>query len=279
MAGRPPFFAFYPADFAGDINVEAMTTLQVGAYILLLCKAWQADPPASLPNDDAVLARLARLTPAEWSEAKAGVLSPFVLGADNRWHQKRLRKEFETAKAKSKKRAAAGAAGANARWRSDAIAMRLPCDDDGKPFSGSGSGSGSESGSGSSASGVGGAGGGAGPPVPFAPDIDLAQRWVFELKRRFRGMPADRVADAAAAFAELLRVGHQTEALRAAIEDPARDKNQTLPEFRVWLAKRQAPPGAAGGSLANRGYGSVAQRMAEQRQQRRHELEARNGQH
>ena len=123
---RPPFFAFYPADFAGDITVEAMTTLQVGAYILLLCKAWQADPPASLPNDDAVLARLARLTPAEWSEVKAGVLSPFSLGTDNRWHQKRLRQEYEKAKALIKDRAKAGRSGAQARWQTHGKRMAEP---------------------------------------------------------------------------------------------------------------------------------------------------------
>jgi uncharacterized protein YdaU (DUF1376 family) len=123
---RPRYFAFYPADFAGDINVEAMTTLQVGAYILLLCKAWQADPPASLPNDDAVLARLARLTPAEWSEAKAGVLSPFVLGTDDRWHQKRLRQEYETARALIRKRAKAGEVGASVRWQSHGNRMAEP---------------------------------------------------------------------------------------------------------------------------------------------------------
>jgi len=114
---RPHFFAFYPGDFAGDFNVEAMTTLQVGAYILLLCKAWQADPPASLPNDDAVLARFARLSPGDWAAAKAGVLAPFTLGTDNRWYQKRLRQEYEKARMLSRKREKAGEAGAAARWQ------------------------------------------------------------------------------------------------------------------------------------------------------------------
>lgn len=92
---RPPFFAFYPADFANDINVEAMSTLQVGAYILLLCKAWQSNPPASLPASDTVLARLARVDAETWQEIKAGVLVAFQLGEDGRLHNKRLRREFD----------------------------------------------------------------------------------------------------------------------------------------------------------------------------------------
>ena len=110
-----PHFAFYPKDFSADALVEAMSTLQVGAYILLLCKAWQADPPASLPNDDAVLARYARLSPAEWSAAKAGVLAPFRLGTDNRWHQKRLRQEYEHAVRVRKARSEAGKKGGRPR--------------------------------------------------------------------------------------------------------------------------------------------------------------------
>jgi uncharacterized protein YdaU (DUF1376 family) len=113
---RPPFFAFYPTDFASDINVEAMSTLQVGAYVLLLCKAWQAEPPASLPNDDQVLARLARVDAVTWAEIKLGVLAPFRLGTDGRLHSKRLRLEYDTAVEKMRARQERGQAAAAARW-------------------------------------------------------------------------------------------------------------------------------------------------------------------
>ena len=43
----PPYFPFYPDDFASDGKVEAMTTEEVGAYTLLLCKAWREDPPGA----------------------------------------------------------------------------------------------------------------------------------------------------------------------------------------------------------------------------------------
>ena len=114
---RPPFFAFYPADFANDINVEAMSTLQVGAYLLLLCKAWQSDPPASLPSDDVVLARLARVDSVTWAEIKTGVLAPFHVGADGRLHNKRLRLEYDKAARLLKSRRAAGSEGGKETWR------------------------------------------------------------------------------------------------------------------------------------------------------------------
>lgn len=110
-AMRPPFFAFYPADFANDINVEAMCTRAVGAYILLLCKAWQSDPPGSLPNNDQILARLARLDAADWAEVSAGVLACFELRTDGRWHQPRLRREYDKALAAMKAKKDAGRKG------------------------------------------------------------------------------------------------------------------------------------------------------------------------
>lgn len=113
---RPPYFAFYPADFANDIKVESMSTLQVGAYILLLCKAWQSDPPATLPSDDAVLARLARVELAVWTEIKPVVLDAFRIGADGRLMNKRLRAEFDKASRLIRDRRKASQLGNGARW-------------------------------------------------------------------------------------------------------------------------------------------------------------------
>lgn len=110
-ADRPDYFAFYPSDFTDDIKVEAMTAEQVGAYILLLCKAWQSDPPATLPADDRVLAKLARVSAETWDRIKAGVLAPFspfssggpeeVLSTpEQRLVQKRLAAEYDKASRK-----------------------------------------------------------------------------------------------------------------------------------------------------------------------------------
>ena len=113
---KPIFFAFYPKDFADDIDVCSMSTLAVGAYILLLCKSWQSDPPCSLPNDDQILARLARLDAVSWAEVRSGVLSPFTMEADgSRWHQKRLRTEYNKAVAAMKQRSERARKGGQAK--------------------------------------------------------------------------------------------------------------------------------------------------------------------
>lgn len=114
--GHPPYFPFYPDDFASDGDVEAMSTAQVGAYMLLLCKAWREEPVGSVPDDDRRLARWARMTPEEWSEAKSAVLAPFALRTDGRWHQPRMEREFMKLRESSRRRAEAGAVGAEKRW-------------------------------------------------------------------------------------------------------------------------------------------------------------------
>ncbi len=55
---KAPAFQFYPCDFIADLNVQLMTTTQVGAYILLLCHDWSSD---GLPDDPEDLALLARM--------------------------------------------------------------------------------------------------------------------------------------------------------------------------------------------------------------------------
>lgn len=114
---HPPAFQLYVNDFASDSKVEAMTTEGVGAYILLLCKAWREEPPGTLPDDDNVLARWARMPVDRWTEIRSAVLAPFTLGNDSRWHQKRMRREYSELIKRRRVREMAGAAGAKARWQ------------------------------------------------------------------------------------------------------------------------------------------------------------------
>jgi uncharacterized phage protein (TIGR02220 family) len=111
-----PYFPLYVNDFASSGRVEAMTTTAVGAYILLLCKAWHEKPPASVPNNDSILARWARLNEAEWAICKPLVLSAFTLRKDNRWHQKRLREEYDKLQRYFQTRSNSGKKGAENRW-------------------------------------------------------------------------------------------------------------------------------------------------------------------
>ena len=57
---KPIWFPFYVNDFLSSSKVALLTTEEIGAYILLLCHAWQ-DPHCSLPDDNACLAKLGRI--------------------------------------------------------------------------------------------------------------------------------------------------------------------------------------------------------------------------
>lgn len=122
---------FYVKDFSCDGVVEAMSTEAVGAYILLLCKAWYENPPGSIPNDDQVLARWARTDATRWAECRAAVLAAFTLGGDGRFHQKRLRLEFDKQRANSSKRSEAGEKGAQSRWQTHGKRIAMPMANDG----------------------------------------------------------------------------------------------------------------------------------------------------
>lgn len=94
MSKPLPYFPFYVADFACDGKVEGMSTQAVGAYILLLCKAWQETPPGSIPDDDSVLAKWSRLSPDQWSECRPSVVAAFRRHTDGRFYQKRMVDEY-----------------------------------------------------------------------------------------------------------------------------------------------------------------------------------------
>ncbi len=120
-ATHPPAFLFYPDDFSSDGKVEAMTTEEVGAYMLLLCKSWREKPPASIPDNDSLLARWARLPLDRWLVCKPGVLAAFSFGTDLRWHQKRLRREYDKLLALRRERSRA----AKTRWGKEIDAHAL----------------------------------------------------------------------------------------------------------------------------------------------------------
>lgn len=60
MKGKFPAFQFYPDAWLSSTAVSLMTPAEEGAYIRLLCHAWQSDD-CGLPDDDEALASLSRL--------------------------------------------------------------------------------------------------------------------------------------------------------------------------------------------------------------------------
>lgn len=63
---RSPAFQAYPADFLASPKTAAMTTEEIGCYWLLLCYGWL---DGSLPDDEAFLARLTRMSRARFAKA------------------------------------------------------------------------------------------------------------------------------------------------------------------------------------------------------------------
>jgi uncharacterized protein YdaU (DUF1376 family) len=90
-----------------------LTTEQHGAYFLLLLDYWKSGPP---PNDDAVLAQIARLSPAAWRKAKPALIVFFDI-EDGKLVQKRVEKERVRAAKNVEERSKAGKAGAAKRWQ------------------------------------------------------------------------------------------------------------------------------------------------------------------
>ena len=103
----------YVGDYLADTG--RLTTEQHGAYLLMLMDYWRSGP---LPDDDAALAQIARLSPERWKQQR-NTLSKFFNIDAGEWHHKRVDAEREKAeenRAFRKERAKKAAA---ARWDSE----------------------------------------------------------------------------------------------------------------------------------------------------------------
>ena len=100
----------YIGDYLSATN--RLTTEQHGAYMLLIMDYWKH---GSLPNDDAVLAQITRMTPDAWSNAR-GILEAFFEVCDKHWKHGRIEKEMAAANSNKEAASNRGKAGAAARW-------------------------------------------------------------------------------------------------------------------------------------------------------------------
>lgn len=124
MAEYPSLPLFTDA-YLGDTN--HLTTIEHGAYLLLLISMWRSKE-CQLPNDDKLLARYCRLTPAQWKRLKP-VIMPFFDVENGYIIQQRLRDELSFVKRKSK----SASKNAKSRWLKNketdhADAMQAQCD-------------------------------------------------------------------------------------------------------------------------------------------------------
>ena len=109
-------FGFMPLDvrtlLTSSLWIKAKKDPRVAhAAVSLWCECWHQVPAASLPDDDEVLADLARCDPKEWARVKERALLHFVKCSDGRlYHRHVAQKAMESWEAKVAQRARTKAA-------------------------------------------------------------------------------------------------------------------------------------------------------------------------
>lgn len=89
-----PALPLWTDAYLGDTT--HLTTIEHGAYLLLLMTAWRTRDCA-LPDDDRLLARYARLSAQQWKRMRP-ILEPFFRVEDGAWTQRRLSDERDAVK-------------------------------------------------------------------------------------------------------------------------------------------------------------------------------------
>ena len=115
---KPIWFPFYANDFLSSSKVAVLSTEEIGAYVLLLCHAWQ-DPTCSLPHDDEKLSKLGRI------KTDMTALKECFTVKKGRLVNERLYTEWLKANENKEVASRNGHNGAIKRWHTKAIATPL----------------------------------------------------------------------------------------------------------------------------------------------------------
>jgi uncharacterized protein YdaU (DUF1376 family) len=116
-----PWFAFNVAEYVKD--TMRLSTESHGAYLLLMLDYYGTATPC--PDDDFVLAAVAKLTPEAWAKHRK-VLAPFFDIREGHWYHNRIEREMRDACAKHAASTAAAKAGAAARWGKEGTKSATP---------------------------------------------------------------------------------------------------------------------------------------------------------
>lgn len=92
-----PAMPLWTDAYLGDTT--HLSTIEHGAYLLLLMAMWRND--GSLPNDDRLLAKYTRLTAGQWARVKP-ILAPFFTIKDGKIAQGRLTDELNAVRRRSR---------------------------------------------------------------------------------------------------------------------------------------------------------------------------------
>jgi len=94
---RPPSFGFFPDNWLGSSRIAVMTPAEEGAYIRLLCLAWNSpEMDAGLPDDDGALAIMSRLGDS-WARGSGAKLRACFESRGGRLYNEKLSHEWERA--------------------------------------------------------------------------------------------------------------------------------------------------------------------------------------
>lgn len=106
-----PYMQLYIADYLADTS--HLTTLQHGAYLLLIFNYWQRGKALSSSNER--LASVARLSNEDWTNVRPS-LEEFFEITDSEWIHHRIESDLVDVLSKSTKASAAGKASAKKRY-------------------------------------------------------------------------------------------------------------------------------------------------------------------
>lgn len=124
-----PYFPLYHRDWLAGGGTSVMTAEEKGAFIDLLCYAWEQSPPCTLPDDDVALAKLGGVTPARWKRIGPTLRKRFDVVGGRLRNSKQWTIYLELCEHRGRRRRA-GKKGNEVRWGSqcdnNATAMRSP---------------------------------------------------------------------------------------------------------------------------------------------------------
>jgi uncharacterized protein YdaU (DUF1376 family) len=106
-----PYIRLYPADYLAD--TAHLTAMQHGIYLLLIMNYWQRGGP--LPNDDARLAKIAKVSLRDWMRNRDEICDFFTV-VESHWRHPRIDAELSHVAAKSLKSKSAAQASVQRRF-------------------------------------------------------------------------------------------------------------------------------------------------------------------
>ena len=106
-----PYMPLFVGDYLAD--TAHLSTLEHGAYMLLIMSYWQTGKP--LPATSDRRANVARMSNERWAEVEPTLVEFFAVQEDGRWVHRRIEAELARLRERSAKASASGKASGQRR--------------------------------------------------------------------------------------------------------------------------------------------------------------------